>query len=148
MSALKSIRLWTSAPLATLVMLGVSLPVHAQNGEKRNDQPDPVALVQQWEKDVRAKLDKDAASKALAAKYPLVVLHSRAKYAGGDYKRSAYSFIYESSVEKKHFNDVQILFDNGDGDKFQVNMLVGQHNHPSEGGCLMRSGFSFPITGR
>jgi hypothetical protein len=52
--------------------------------------------MQQWEKDVRARLDKDAKLKALAAKHPLVVLHSRALYAGGDYGQSAYSFIHES----------------------------------------------------
>ena len=128
MSALLSIHLRTSVGITTLLMLAVAVPVRAQNNEKSNDHPDVAVLVQKWEKDVRANLDKDAAAKALAAKYPLVVLHSRAKYAGGDYKLSAYSFIYETALDNKHFNDVQILFDNGDGDKFQINMLNGQHN--------------------
>ncbi len=114
----------TAAVLAALLLLAVSPPSGAQTNEK----PDVGPLLQQWEKDVRARLDKNDKLKALAETYSLVVLHSRAKYAGGDYKHSAYSFIYRTSDEKKHFNDVQLLFDNGDGAKFQINMLNGQHN--------------------
>jgi hypothetical protein len=85
--------------------------------------------MEQWEKDIRTRLEKDARLKALAAKYPLVLLHSRALYAGGDYKRSAYSFIHESADEAKHRNDVQVLFHNGGNpNTFGVNMAVGQQN--------------------
>jgi tetratricopeptide (TPR) repeat protein len=85
-------------------------------------------LLKGWEKDVKAKAGKDAALKGLTAKYPLVVLHSR-RLAGGNYFKSAYSFIYETADRRKHFNDVQILFDNGSKQNtFNINMTVGQHN--------------------
>jgi hypothetical protein len=85
--------------------------------------------MQQWGKDIRARLKKDAKLNKLAAKHPLVILHSRALYAGGDYKRSAYSFIHESADEGKHRNNVQILFHNGgDPNTFQFNMTAGQQN--------------------
>ena len=67
--------------------------------------------------------------KALAAKYPLVVLHSRVLYRIGDYHRSAYSFIHQSADEKTHRNNVQLLFHNGGHLKtFECNMQVGQQN--------------------
>jgi tetratricopeptide (TPR) repeat protein len=85
-------------------------------------------LLAGWTKDVRAQIEKDAALKDLAAKYPLVVLHSR-RFAGGHYLKSAYSFVYETADEGKHFNDVQLLFDNGgETNRFQINMLGGQQN--------------------
>ncbi|TMQ34762.1 MAG: hypothetical protein E6K70_05890 [Planctomycetota bacterium] len=86
-------------------------------------------LLKQWEKEIRAQLKADDGAKKLAAKYPLVVLHSRSLYAGGEYKFSCYSFISESNDQKVHGNDVQLQFDNG-GQKrtFQWNMLGGQEN--------------------
>ena len=86
-------------------------------------------LLKQWEKEIRAQLKEDDGAKKLAARYPLVVLHSRSLYAGGDYKFSAFSFISESNDQKVHGNDVQLQFDNG-GQKrtFQWNMLGGQEN--------------------
>jgi hypothetical protein len=94
-------------------------------------QPVPPANpeMQRWEKDLRVHLDKDAKLKALAAKHALVVLHSRALYAGGDYKQSAYSFIQGTSDETKHHNNVQILFHNGGApNTFVFNMSNGQQN--------------------
>jgi hypothetical protein len=99
--------------------------VPAAGDEKQPVEP----LMQQWEKDVRAQVEKDAKLKALAAKHTLVILHSRALYAGGDYKRSAYSFIYESADEANHRNNVQVLFQNGGNpNTFGFNMVVGQQN--------------------
>jgi tetratricopeptide (TPR) repeat protein len=85
-------------------------------------------LVAAWRKDVAAKVDRDRGLQALTGKYPLVLLHSR-RYAGGGYLQSAYSFLYESTDESTHRNDVQLLFDNGGPpNEFQVNMVVGQEN--------------------
>ena len=78
------------------------------------EQPAVEPLLKQWEKEVQARLEKDAKLKALAAKFPLVLLHSRALYAGGDYKHSAFSFIHQSADPDRHHNDVQLLFHNGD----------------------------------
>ncbi len=85
-------------------------------------------LLAGWERDVRARVGKSPALKALAEKYPLVVLHSR-RYASGGYLRSAYSFVYETAEEGQHKNDVQLLFDNGSRNcTFELNMVVGQQN--------------------
>jgi hypothetical protein len=93
------------------------------------DKPGVAPLLRQWEKDVRQRMAKDKTLRFLAAKYPLVVLHSRALYAGGDYKGSAYSFTHQSANPAKHKNDVQLLFHNGGEPRtFQVNQLVGQQN--------------------
>jgi hypothetical protein len=86
-------------------------------------------LLKQWEKEIRGQLKEDDGAKKLAAKYPLVLLHSRALYAGGGYKFSCYSFISESNDEKVHGSDVQLQFDNGGNQRtFQWNMTVGQQN--------------------
>jgi hypothetical protein len=98
-------------------------PAPASAQEKK-----PVPAMKEWERDVRKRIDKDAKLKALAAKYPLVLLHSRRLYGGGGYKQSAFSFIYETSDEKAHRNDVQLLFHNGYYKTFTVNMVVGQQN--------------------
>jgi tetratricopeptide (TPR) repeat protein len=85
-------------------------------------------LLERWEKDVKAKIDKDAGLKRLTAKYPLVLLHSR-RLAGGGYLKSAYSFIDETADDRKHHNHVQLLFDNGPGDNtFDINMTTDQRN--------------------
>jgi hypothetical protein len=119
------IRFLTSAVAVVLVATAI-LP----HGPASDDEKQPVEpLLQQWEKDIRTRLEEDAKLKALAAKHPLVVLHSRARYAGGDYKRSAYSFIYESADEANHRNNVQVLFHNGGNpNTFAFNMVVGQQN--------------------
>jgi tetratricopeptide (TPR) repeat protein len=86
------------------------------------------ALLQRWEKDVKAKTGKDAGLEALVAKHPLVILHSR-RYAGGFYLKSAYSFIDETTDENKHHNGLHILFDSGPGDNtFNINMVTDQRN--------------------
>ncbi len=76
-------------------------------------------------KEVDEKLAKDPALKALAAKYPLVILHSRRYGDDG----SLYSFIDETSRRERQKNGVQVLFDNG-GYKgsFDVNTNVTQSN--------------------
>ncbi len=85
-------------------------------------------LLRGWESDVRAKVARDRELKALAARYPVVVLHSR-RYAGGRYCKSAYSFIDETSDESKHHNGVHLLFDNGGEDNtFNINMTTDQRN--------------------
>jgi tetratricopeptide (TPR) repeat protein len=86
------------------------------------------ALLKRWEKEVTAKIDKNVNLKAVAAKYPLVILHSR-RYAGGGYLQSAYSFIDETADDRKHHNGVQLLFSDGPGDNtFYINMTLGQQN--------------------
>ncbi len=88
----------------------------------------PVPMMKEWEQEVRARIAKDAKLKALAAKYPLVLLHSRA-YARGDYDLSAFSFIYETSDPEKHGNNVQFLWGNGGmKSSFDTNMVVNQLN--------------------
>jgi RNA polymerase sigma factor (sigma-70 family) len=85
-------------------------------------------LMPVWEATVRAELAADPALKALAAKYPLAVLHSR-RYARGGYLQSAYGFIYETADEQKHYNDAQLLFDNSSGSRtFQINIVTNQRN--------------------
>jgi hypothetical protein len=70
-------------------------------------------MMKRWEKDTRARLQQDERLRRLAAKYPLALLHSRHLYAGGDYKRSAYSFIYGTGDDKQHSGNAQLLFHNG-----------------------------------
>jgi hypothetical protein len=85
-------------------------------------------LLTGWGKSIREKVDKDPALQVLVAKHPMVILHSR-RYAGGGYLQSAYSFIHETSNEGKHFNDVQLLFDNGGRARtFGINMVTNQQN--------------------
>jgi hypothetical protein len=94
------------------------------------------SLLAEWEGTVKKKMNDDASLKGLAAKYPLVVLHTR-RYAGGDYLQSTYSFLYETTVEAKHFNDVQLQFDNGTGkNTFEINMVVGQENRVADLGQI------------
>jgi len=110
---------------ACLFSIATALPGRAGD----DDQKMLEQMMKQWEKDIRTGLEKNAILKALMAKYPLVVLHSRQFYTQGDYKRSTYSFIYETADETKHGNDVQIQFHNGGRpNTFQFNMLVGQQN--------------------
>jgi RNA polymerase sigma factor (sigma-70 family) len=86
-------------------------------------------LLPLWEQTVREQIAQDPAWKALAAKYPLVLLHSRRFVPGGRYLQSTYSFLYETADERKHYGDVQLQFDNGRGDRtFQVNMVTNQKN--------------------
>jgi hypothetical protein len=93
-------------------------------------------LLAGWKDTVKAKTDGDPALKKLVAKHTLVHLHSR-RYAGGGYLQSAYSFIHETSIEGKHYNDVQLLFDNGRRDNaFSVNMVGGQENRIADLGKL------------
>jgi tetratricopeptide (TPR) repeat protein len=86
-------------------------------------------LMPVWEKAVREKVAQDPALQLLVAKYPMVLLHSRRYAPSGDHHQSAYSFLYETTDERKHRNDVQIQFDNGGADRtFQVNMVTNQKN--------------------
>ena len=93
-------------------------------------------LIAGWEVTVKKKLNDNASLKAQAEKYPLVLLHTR-RYAGGRYLQSTYSFLYETADEAKHFNDVQLQFDNGAGENtFGVNMVVGQENRVADLGKI------------
>jgi hypothetical protein len=89
-------------------------------------------LLAGWEKVVKRKINEDDALKALTAKYPLVLLHSR-RFAGDRYLFSTYSFLYETGEEGKHFNDVQLQFDNGSGkNTFNLNCVVGQEDRVAD----------------
>ena len=93
-------------------------------------------LLSAWRDTVKTKTDNDPALKKLVSKHPLVLLHSR-RYAGGGYLQSAYSFLYETTIERKHYNDVQLLFDNGRRDRtLSVNMVVGQENRVADLGTV------------
>lgn len=83
--------------------------------------------IAEWEKAVRANLDKDQALKALTTKYPLVLLHSRT-LTGGWHGKSAFSFNCETADPEKHANDVQLSFGNGRADRLDVNIVNGQRN--------------------
>jgi tetratricopeptide (TPR) repeat protein len=96
-------------------------------------------LLARWGKTVRRQVARDPRLRALTAKYPFVLLHSR-RYAGGGYLGSAYSFLYETADPAKHRNDVQLLFDNGRRQPtFGVNMVGGQENALAD---LSRADFS------
>src|SRR5262249_18385294 len=72
------------------------------------------------------------ARKGLEKTYPFVLPPPR-RYAGGRYLQSTYSFLYETADAAKHFNDVQLQFDNGTGENtFGVNMSVGQENRVAD----------------
>lgn len=89
-------------------------------------------LLAQWTELVKAKVAAEPVAKALSEKHSLVVLHSR-RYAGGGYFRSAFSFLYETSDPDKHYNDVQLLFDNGGVPKrFTLNMVGNQENRAAD----------------
>jgi tetratricopeptide (TPR) repeat protein len=92
-------------------------------------------LLAGWRDTVKPKTDNDPALKKLVSKHPLVLLHSR-RYAGGGYLQSAHSFLYETTVERKHYNDVQLLFDNGLRNTFDLNMVVGQKNRVADLGTV------------
>jgi tetratricopeptide (TPR) repeat protein len=89
-------------------------------------------LLSGWQKVVRKKVDADPVLSKLPSEYPMVLLHSR-RYAGGGYFQSAYSFLYGTAEEGKHYNDVQLLFDNGRRDRtFSLHMVVGQPNRVAD----------------
>jgi hypothetical protein len=88
-----------------------------------------------WRDTVKKKTDNDPALNKLVSKHPMVLLHSR-RYAGGGYLQSAYSFLYETTIERKHYNDVQLLFDNGLRNTFDLNMVVGQKNRVADLGTV------------
>src|SRR5262249_49028442 len=45
--------------------------------------------------------------------------------------------LYETTIERKHYNDVQLLFDNGRRDRtLSVNMVVGQENRVADLGTV------------
>jgi hypothetical protein len=86
-------------------------------------------LLPAWKGTVQARIAQDPAVRGLAEKYPLVFLHSRRLVIFGGYNRCCYSFVYETSDPNKHYNDVQLLFDNGQGRQaFQINMVTNQKN--------------------
>jgi len=115
--------------LRSLITILAVVAVAVPSLIRGDDQQTIEQMIKQWDKQIRSSMEKDAKSKALAAKHPLVVLHSRHLYAEGDYKGSAFSFVYETADPAKHGNDVQILFHNGgDPNTFVFNMTVGQQN--------------------
>lgn len=86
------------------------------------------AVLAAGRKDAEERIRKDPDLRALAAKYPLVVLHTRA-YAGGVYLQSAYSFTHETADPDKHGNDVQLIFsDSGPNGGNDIFMSGGRAN--------------------
>jgi hypothetical protein len=89
-------------------------------------------LLASWKASVEKRIENKPVLKALTAKYPLVLLHTR-RYAGDGYLHSAYSFSYATTEQAKHFNDVQLLFDNQIGkNSLDVNCLVDQENQVAD----------------
>lgn len=113
--------------LALVVTLASAMLAAAQPPRDVNEQGILDSIVLDGKKAAEAKAAKDPALKALLAKHPLVVLHSR-QLAGSVYLRSTYSFLYETSEAKKHGNDVQLQFGNGGGSTFTINMVTNQQN--------------------
>lgn len=95
-------------------------------------------LLTTWRKEVLDKLETDPGFTALLDKHPLVLLHSRQHFcSGGNYRNSAYSFNCATSDERRHGNDVQLLFHNGgQPGTFEVNMLVSQQNLVADLGAV------------
>ena len=90
----------TKALLLLVFLFARSSPgsVLAQEEKK----PEVVGLMKQWEKEVRESMQKTPGVKALADKFPLVILHSGTLYcAEGEYMGSAFDFVHETSDQKK-----------------------------------------------
>src|SRR5258708_37448399 len=106
------------------VLFLASFLLSAQAQEK------PVPQMKEWEQEVRQRLAKDENLKPLAARYPLVLLHSLRLYRDAD--QWAFSFINETSDSKKNshptrfYNDFQLRFNGGsEGNVFEWNMQSG-----------------------
>src|SRR5207244_455751 len=102
-----------AAMLAAGVWLAPGLDGQEKGGTGLRQEDDTTVidrLMAQWDKDVRDRISKDEKLKAIAAKNPLVILHSRAYASGGRYGRSAFSFVHETSDPSKHRSNVQLLF--------------------------------------
>jgi hypothetical protein len=124
-----SISAWVLLGVVALfaTILGPHAAIMADDDDVAGKVPLPPLL--DWEKQIRKDVDKDEKVKALVGKYKLILLPSRALFAGGDYRGSAYSFVWETADESKHKNNVQLLFHNGGNPKtFDINMGVGQQN--------------------
>jgi hypothetical protein len=116
-------------PALAIAALMLSVPSASRALADRKEKKLPVPPMKEWEQDVRKLIAKDEKLKALAAKYPLVILHSRQFYARGPYKESAYSFIRETSNPEKHENRVQLVFHNGGYEKsLTTNLSLHQQN--------------------
>jgi sulfur relay (sulfurtransferase) DsrC/TusE family protein len=116
-------------PAVAIAALMLSVPSASRALADRKEKKLPVPPMKEWEQDVRKLIAKDEKLKALAAKYPLVILHSRQFYARGPYKESAYSFIRETSNPEKHENRVQLVFHNGGYEKsLTTNLSLHQQN--------------------
>jgi hypothetical protein len=85
------------------------------------------ALLKQWEKDVRERMEKDPNLKKLAAKYPLVLLHSHYLYGRWGCEQSSFSFNFESADPNIHGNRAQLQF-NGPTNKIGFQKLADQQN--------------------
>ena len=87
------------------------------------------ALLKQWEKDVRQRMEKDPKLKDLVAKYPLVLLHSRHIFQRWGYEQSSFSFNHETADPEIHRRDAQLCFHNGGyRNSIQSWLVVGQQN--------------------
>lgn len=114
----------------TLIAPAILAPPFRAAPPDKGQAPDIAEIDKQmveWEKSVRGYLDKEQGRRALAAKYSLVLLHSRG-ITGGRHGKSAFSFNSATSDPAKHGNDVQLSFGNGRLDRLDVNVLGGQRN--------------------
>jgi hypothetical protein len=92
--------------LALIAMLASGTISVAQEKKETIEQ-----LMPKWEKDVKDRMSRDPRLRVLAAKYPLVLLHSEKLYTDGrTLGRSAYSFIHESTDEKVFKEGAQMVF--------------------------------------
>jgi ABC-type Fe3+-hydroxamate transport system substrate-binding protein len=81
--------------------------VYSQEDAYKADLEASRKLVKQFEKQVAENIEKTAALKALATKYPLVVL---TPYSPDGYLGSGYDFVLETADPTKHDNKIQIRF--------------------------------------
>ena len=120
------------ATIAILLALAVFLAWARPNSgfyqeEKRTDID---ALMKKWEKDVREQMEKTASLKALAAKFPLVLLHSRALYDGGGSTCGWDTILsLETSDPSKTRGPSHLLFHNGGNPcNFSFNLTLHDQN--------------------
>ncbi len=115
------------ALLCLLVATVRTAPAVDKKGQPTAEDMKP--LMKEWDHDVRVMIADDDKLKALAAKYPLVVLHSRHHFWNSRYLYSSFSFIKESNDEAVHGGTAHLMFHNGGEDKsMSPNMVVGQDN--------------------
>lgn len=117
--------------VAILVPLGLWLLLGAQRRAEQRFTKDQLAgLMREWENQVRERMDRDESLRPLAAKYPLVVLHSwmlKTDDSSVEGQWSNYSFVYETNDRTI---SAQLVFQYGGHPPrtFNLNPGYGRHN--------------------